>query len=215
MMNVRQLLWIVGCAFLLSACKKDESDPPITTPTPTPADQFTPSLGGTQGVQMQIDGDVVTLVHGGSRIPFYFADGVLDPPQSYKFYAAGIFDGSMNTNVFELKVGTLTYSEDFFDPALFQQFFQPGARMFGSTTTINLSRVAIEYTDPDGMLWSTQQGSALQDGSAFEFTQAATDQDDQGIWARVIAQFNCTVYNASGTSRTITNGELMLEFRDY
>ncbi len=199
---------------LFTGCKKEESDPPII-PAPAPTDQFTPSLTGTQGVQMQVDGDVITMVHGGSRIPFYFADGVIDPPQSYKFYAAGIFDGSVNTNVFELKVGTLNYADDFFDPALFQQFFTVGPRTFGSTTAVNLSRVAIEYTDDSGVLWSTQQGSAMQNGSVFTFTEVATDQDDQGVWAKVIANFNCTVYNSSGASRTITNGELMLEFRDY
>ncbi len=214
-MNVRQLFWIGSCVLILSACKKEENDPPVTTPPPTPTDQFTPSLNGTQGVQMQVDGEEVTFVHGGSRIPFYFADGVIDPPQSYKFYAAGIYDGSVSTNVFELKVGTLNYADDFFDPALFQQFFNVGPRTFGNTTSINLSRVAIEYTDDNGVLWSTQQGSALQIGSAFEFTEVATDQDDQGVWVKAIAQFSCTVYNASGTSRTITNGESMLEFRDY
>ena len=214
MQKMRQLLLLFGCIIVFSACRKEEEDPPIPEPI-TQTDPFTPSLTGIQGVQMNVDGDAVVLVHGGSLIPFYNADGNQDPPQSYKSFSSGLYDGSLGANVFELKIGTLSYTTEFLDPAAFQEFFNEGTRTYGPTTSPGQSHVAIEYTDPDGMLWSTLQGSMQQNGSILEFTDVATGYDDLGAWVKVIAHFNCNVFNASGTARTITNGELMLEYRDY
>ncbi len=201
----------------LSACSRDNDD--AVTPTPGPGgpaqEVYTPVLNGPQGVQMQVEGELVTHVQGGALIPYFNADGVQNtPPQpSYRYYHAGMYDGERN--VFEMHLGILSYTDAFLDPGMFEEFFSEGPREYGSTTSPGLSRVALHYLDADSVLWTTGQGSALQANSTFTITQSSTGYDDLSVFARVICNFECTLYNSGGASMPVTNGILMFEFREY
>jgi hypothetical protein len=199
---------------LLASCSKP-NDPVPPAPGPGGPAPFQPALSGPQGVEMTVDGEVVTLVQGGGIIPFYLVDGVQNTPPSpsYRFYTAGMHTNG--ENVFELHLGTLSYSDPFLDPGEFEEFFSPGPREYGQTNVSGISRVAIEYLDEDGTLWSTLQGSAAQPNSSFVITAVNTGFDDLGVYARIIVFFSCAFYNSGGANKPVTNGVLTLEFREY
>lgn len=214
-MRILQAIPIISMLFLLSACGKDDDDPVIPEPGPTTPATYEPTLYGDQGVQMTVDGQLFTAVEGGSIIPFYMADGVKNTPpqQSYRFYAAGMYSGQVN--VFQLHLGTLTYTSTFLDPVLFQEFFATGPREYGITSAPGMSHVKIEFIDGDGVLWSTEQGSGEQENSTFTIADVLTGYDEQSVYARIISNFNCTLYDPGGDPKTVTEGILMLEFREY
>ncbi len=216
--TLRSLLAFLLVPLLMVSCKKDDpAPPPATGGGPEGPAQFTPSLSGHQGVGLTMDGTYVSYVHSGGSsgevIPVYDVQ-TMQGATSYKSFMSGLFQGSIGENVFELHLGTLGYTEVFLDPKQFINYFQPGPVAYGTVTAPNLSQVMILHNDAQGQVWSTLLGSADQTNSTFTITEVDSGFDDLGAWTRVIATFDCKLYNNSGASKSVTGGGLMLEFRD-
>jgi|GEM_PF-2526173 len=209
------LLGLSAFALLLSGCKKDEADaaPPATTPPPA----FDLTLAGSQGVQMLMNGAMVTISVGDLVIPFFEEDGVINTPPvlSTRFYGAGLYNSTADTNAFLMRIGTLEFEGPVVIPEDFWNFFATGARSYGPATG-GLDGLELEWTDEAGVIWSTRCGSGIQSGSVFTITEVSTSDDKFGSSARILASFSCTLYNCTtGASRPVSSGVLVLEFWNY
>lgn len=213
---MRSLLVVVPVlALLASGCKKeDDTTPPVVTPPP-PA--FTLTLNGNQGVEMLIDGGMVTVGESVDVVPFFEEDGVLNtPPElSTRFYGAGLYNATADANAFLMRIGTLDFEGPVVLPDDFWAFFVTGTRVYGSASG-GLDGLELEWTDGDGTVWSTRCASGVQSGSAFTITEVMTDADKLGTVARIKAAFNCKLYNCiTGATKTVSSGLLVLQFRDF
>ena len=66
------LLLFPAFALLLGACKKDEEDTPPPEDPPPPALMLT--LNGSQGVQLVMNGSMVTIAEADMIVPFFQED---------------------------------------------------------------------------------------------------------------------------------------------
>lgn len=208
------LLLFPAFALLLGACKKEEEDPPPPDDPEPPA--FTLTLNGSQGVQLLMNGSMVTIGEADMIVPFYQEDGVInDPPvPSTRFYGAGLYNATADWTAFLMQIGTLAFEGPSVNPEDFWNFFNTGARPYSPVGTLN--GVELAWTDETGTVWSTRCGSGIQSGSVFTITEVATSEDKLGRIARILATFNCKMYNCStGEGREVSSGMLVLEFRDF
>ncbi len=65
---------------------------------------------------------------------------------------------------------------------------------------------AVTYVDEQGKHWASHYGSADQTGSTFNITEAI-DNPDITSYMIIKATFSCTLYDNSGNSKELTNGE--------
>ena len=114
-----------------------------------------------------------------------------------------------NTTSLEVQKGTLhnfsSIKED-----QFTSFFSPGnCRYAASGGTID--GVIIKWTDKQGNVWSTTNGSGDQSNSYFIISGYDGGHDASGnLYVRVTALFNCTLYKqTTGEQLQLTNGEFV------
>lgn len=209
------LLMLPVFTILLAGCKKeDDVTPPVVTPPP-PA--FTLTLNGNQGVEMVIDGNMITIGESAEIVAFFEEDGVINPaPEvSTRFYGAGLYNATAEANAFLMRIGTLEFEAPVVFPDAFWTFFVAGTRAYGSASG-GLDALELDWTDGDGVVWSTRCASGVQSGSVFTITEVATDADKLGTIARIKASFNCKLYNCiTGATKTVSSGVLVLQFRDF
>lgn len=211
------LLPLSLCVFLLAGCKKDEEDstPPANNTPPPPA--FNLTLNGSQGVQMVVNGSLITIGESGVFLPFYQEDGVINtsPELSTRFYGAGLYDATADANAFLMQLGTLEFDGPAVITEDFWNFFATGVRAYGPATA-GLDGLELEWTDGGGVIWSTRCGPGTQSGSVFTITEVATSEDKMGPIARIKASFNCNLYNCStGAAMVVSSAVLVLEFRNF
>jgi hypothetical protein len=70
----------------------------------------------------------------------------------------------------------------------------------------NVEGVIVYYKDSAGVIWSTDFGSGDQTSSSFQITERKDDTFYSGV---VKGKFSCTVYNISGDSKLLENGQFV------
>lgn len=214
-MDIRNILLVLAAPFVLAACAKDPPTPPNNpAPPPAPPDDppFELSLDGPIGFQMTAGGSTTTWVEGGEFVALFGIDGETGTP-STRLYVAGLEADDGRSATF--RIGTLTYDGPVVTPEEFHGFLSPGARPLAPLMPLP-GGVVIDYRDASGVLWSTVCGSAAQGGGYFAITNMATGSDDLGMWVRVVAVFQGTLYNcATGASMQMTDGGAVLEFWEF
>jgi hypothetical protein len=90
-----------------------------------------------------------------------------------------------------------------------------GARSYGAfvwnpgTLAYDISDgVRVEWTDPLGTNWSTDRGTADQTGSTFSINERSPTGDPFGPRYTFKVTFSCRLYDGSGNSKLVTDGEL-------
>jgi hypothetical protein len=99
------------------------------------------------------------------------------------------------------------------DDSSFLHAFDPGS--YSYTTELDRG-VSISWRDEsNGTVWTTYSGAADQTGSEFviEQTKFLSAQFDYTI--KVLAHFNCKLYDGNGNSKTLTDGKFVGEFANY
>ena len=82
-------------------------------------------------------------------------------------------------------------------------------------TPVSQNGIALLWVDESGVIWRTDKGSDNQTGSKFTITKM---QSMVYPWSaspfptRVVAEFNCKIYDDAGRSKQITNGRLAYYF---
>ncbi len=74
-------------------------------------------------------------------------------------------------------------------------------------TTAPSDGVAISWGDETGVTWSTSNAPATQTGSVFTIVSVADEPGQTDYTVRVTATFNCTLYDATGNAKVLTNGQ--------
>ncbi len=214
-MTIRHIL--LPCSLvvvLFVGCRKED---PITQPPPAPPDPpptFELDLNGPQGMQLTAGDTTYTYVDGDAYSAVYQVGGTTGTP-STRYYIAGLAGGDEGDLVAAIRIGTVTYEGVQVDIDDFYTLLATGAKIVAPATTGGQG-VEIEFLDADAQLWSTRCGSTAQPGSGFTITEMEPGYDGVGAFARIVAVFNCTVYNCStGASMALTNGGAVLEFREF
>lgn len=93
--------------------------------------------------------------------------------------------------------------------AVFKNFFTPGTYPYSPRASAG---VAIDWTDKNGVTWSTDAGSADQTGSVFKITAVEDFPSFNAYYIKVTVEFNCKIYNDAGESKVLTNGKAVVAF---
>lgn len=154
--------------------------------------QFTGSIGGTS--YSLVNGTTYTNGTGSSK------GGSNPKTATYSSYIVNAANSGININK-----GTISYpsTSSMPDTATFRLFFAPNTYSY-SVNYVN--GVEVTWTDANGVIWSTSNGTGSQTGSTFKITaeQYANDLGYQD--EKVLINFSCTLYNPGGTSMQLTNG---------
>lgn len=104
--------------------------------------------------------------------------------------------------------GTLYFDCDPPTNAQFKAFFTPGTYSFSNAS---LDGFEVQYFDASGEEWNTSFGS--QTGT-FTITKREEIENFLGYYIQIEGTFNCTLYNAAGEEKVITNGFTRAEFQN-
>jgi len=91
----------------------------------------------------------------------------------------------------------------------FKAFFSVGSYPYGFDP---VDGVTIYWTDETGVEWSTKNAPGTQAGSNFSVIAVADEPGQAHYTVRVSGTFNCTLYNPSGASKTLTDGTFVMLF---
>ncbi len=112
----------------------------------------------------------------------------------------------------EVRLGDSYYSSnDYSDQDQFYDYFRTGSGQWaygidaGGDATER--KVEILYTDANGDVWSSANGSASQAGSTFEITEVYKSNKTSGYVLKFRAKLQCNLYNDNGDAivANITN----------
>ena len=211
-LNKTLLLSTTFIILIFSSCSKDDSSP---TPTPTPT---TPTTGGGSGdgsltinstpqFKATIDGANVSYIAGANDIEEILgADKSINLPNpTTAIYTTSLYSNTTSIDYSGLKIGTLSYSgSSTASESEFDNFISVGSHSY----SVNAANgVHISWYDVGtSSYWTTSLGTGNQTGSTFNITQVAPTNLLGNHYVKFIATFSCTLYNGSGSSKSVTNG---------
>ena len=96
----------------------------------------------------------------------------------------------------------------------FKNFFMPGNYPY--TTSVSNNGISIEWKDPEGKVWKSDNIPKTQTGSKFTIISSEEFNFNGNFkLVKVYAEFNCTLYDAAGNSIVVTNGKFKSAFEKY
>lgn len=209
-MNARIILPILFAGLTLaSACKKDDDDDDNITPTEITINSY-PQFAGT------VDGTAVEYVSTDGHSIGFGVDQSIDTVinQTDAIYYSGLNQmGNDSTLLVQIRMGTLTFPNGSLTESQFVAFFATGNYSYTDGAD---DGIEINYTDENGINWSTSNGS--QSGSAFTIKEKQVDEDLQGAGfysVKILAELNFKLYDDDGNSKTITDATYVGYFVKY
>jgi hypothetical protein len=213
-MKKNTVLLVVCAITLFAGCKKKDDNnaspqPAQVTPTPTPTPvvvniNSTPQFTGT------INGTAYSLVNGATYTSGVSSQKQIGSPSTAS-YASLIGNDNTNQPYLTINKGTMTFNGSMPDTASFDAFFPVGSY----TYSMNYAKgIEIDWIDPSGNQYSTSMGSGNQSNSSFKVTAKQVSMVFGYYQVKIMATFNCTLYNISGTSITLTNGTYVGSFEN-
>lgn len=197
------------CAIvILAGCKKDDNNatpsqnntPPNNAVTINSTPQFTGTINGTG----------YSMVNGNT-----YSSGVASNKQigspSKASYASLIGNENTNQPYLTINKGMMTFSGSMPDTASFDAFFPVGSYTYSPNY---VSGIEIDWIDPNGNQYSTSMGTGNQANSSFKVTAKQVSMVSGYYEVKILATFNCTLYNSSGGSITLTNGTYVGSFEN-
>ena len=186
---------------LAVSCKKDKTATPSSS-TPSSPPVATVTINSTPQFSGTINGTNYSLVNGVT-----YSSGVASNKQggapSTASYASLIGNYNTNQPYLTINKGTMTFNFSMPDTASFDAFFPVSSIPFSKN---NANGIDIDWIDPNGNQYSTSLGSANQSGSAFAITAKQVTNISGYQNVKVMATFNCTLYNSTGGSVVLTGG---------
>ncbi len=194
-------LTIAGTAALASCTKKETTTPSTSNNTNTGVTinslpQFTGTINGTN--YSLINGSVYQGGVGSSKN--IGGTGATHNSASYSSYI--VDNGNHGLSIDK---GTITFplTSTYPDSATFKAFFAPGKYPYSYNDTTGIE---IDWTDPNGNVYTTSLGTGVETGSTFtiaaeQYANALGYQNE-----KVLINFSCTLYSSTGASIQLTNG---------
>lgn len=217
----KHLLCIVAIGLLLAAaCKKKDPDPNPNTTTTSGTTTSTTSTSTTGGFNMNtlcmfsatIGGTPVSYTEDGTNLEIMLgSSGSVNPPNpTYKSYDCSLYNNSTSQNIFSIEKGTLVFSgSPTADSATFSPFFPLGSYAYSVGAA---NGIEISYWDASGTQWSTGLGAGTQTGSTFNVIDKKSAMVLGYFDVKIKATFNCTLYDGSGNTKTVTGGTMIVQF---
>lgn len=202
----KSLYQFIMLSLVFTACKKEDTAPNETLPTPTPvavtassAPQFTGKLDGT-----------TFSYTSGYYVGFYSSGNVATSPNpSTLNYSFDLYNSNFQS-VVRISKGTLTVPNGGFPTnSEFGAFF-PIADFTYDPNLLNGVEVAI--TDNAGVEWSTKNGSADQTGSTFKILDRVEGTFNGDYQVKVKISLSCKLYDLSGNVKTLTDAIVVGSF---
>jgi hypothetical protein len=196
-------LIIMGLATIISCKKKDDTSTSTTPSNNTPAvtinsmPQFTGNVGGTN----------LSLVTPNTGSAATSSDDNLGTDTCTFVYEAWI-SSLTNATTIQVTKGTLLYVSGYPDNTTFQKFFPVGTLPYSAN---GKKGIAIDYWDATNVHWSTSNSPATESGMTFT---VSAEKDEGNGYARILANFNCILYDSLGHSKTLTNGVFLGDFNN-
>ena len=204
------LMRIIIVAFLIStlifSCKKKDDGTSTATPTnPTTPTTVTinsePQFSGTIGTT-----NVSFITSNYSSSASTGSDDAIGTDTSKFAYEAYIINTTSSTAIGVNKGTLILVGSGYPDNITFQNFFATGNIPY----SVNAKKgIEIEYWDTHNVHWSTSNGTANETGKTFTISAV---KDEGNGYARILASFNCNLYDSIGHSQTLTNGVFLGDF---
>lgn len=195
---------LLSATVLFSACKKDNNNDNNTTPAATSI-----TIDSEMQISCKINGTAVS--YKASEYPVtHSTDKSLNPPNPGLFAFGSSFLDVNSNEMFGIDKGTLHSSGNPADETLFQNFFAQGNYSYSANDVEDYQGVIIRIRY-NGTLYSTILGSTSQNGSAFKIDANKYVYSGYG-YMKIKAAFNCILYDAGGSSITLTEGIVVTDF---
>ena len=202
---------IITIPLLFTSCKKEDD----TSPTTSTSSTTTTTASSDYFFSATIAGNVVQFLDlqngygcgagqdgaGGTGYEV-FNSTILQEPFSTKNMAGcgitKIFIGTASYEITELEYANIVSVKS----------YSYGIREdLGNTDSSATDGAVVFYVDNNEVYWATDLGSGNQSGSTFSITEHKVNNDGYSTNITRYA-FSCTLYNESGESQTLTNGEV-------
>ena len=199
----------------VSACKKKDTSNNNSSsgggggnpPPPTGLSITTPCT-----VSATIGGSPFSFTEDGAtyQVAVGSSGNVNTPPTpTDKIYSCDYYNDATSQSIFSIQKGTLSFLGNIADSATFTAFF-PKTSYNYSTNAAN--GIDISWWDAGNVQWSTGFGAATQTGSTFTVTEMISKKVLGYQDVKIKGTFNCTLYDGSGNSKTVTNGNFVAVF---
>jgi len=204
---MKLLSYSIFCFLLLfSSCSKKEDDDDSSSNN-NPEHIYTLSIDSGWQFRATINGIDYSLADGNNATSYLINDA-FSFQGSIMYNYGSILQGS---SAFEMiRWGHQYPSGQVMQDQDFLNYFAPRTYTFSRE---QLNRIAIQFTDESGETWSTDRGAALQGGSEFQIIDVTQVQGIPDFMIRVYCRFRCFLYNDSGDSKILNNGEYVGLFR--
>jgi len=207
---MKSVSYFIFCSLLIvSACSKKEDDDVSLMDT-----GVIPTISIDSGwqVKVKIDGVDYSKVaeNVGNGVFNNGIGGYISTDSIIYDYGSGLRDDFSNILDFNLmRNGHRTVNNSLIRSQNFIDFFSRGNYPY---TGDGVNGVSIRMIDHNYEFWGTDLGPADQSGSVFTIMQVMPLTNGR---IKVYCRFHCTLYNASGQSRVLTNGEYVGSFSPF
>ncbi len=206
-MNHYLVMVFLSVAIITSGCKKDEAAP--NSPGTTPITQTTNDTLIVGQFDGNLDGVEIRSVWYAPPTTGSTAAGVTtnrlktvhtsNPDTTIHEFTSTIFFRTLKESLNVIHKAKVAGVEP--DTTEFFNMFPSGSYEYSSSPFYG---VEIVLHDTNNVNWSTAYGIADQTNSSYTRTTLFTDSSGKDVFFS--AKFNCTLYNKTGQSKTITNG---------
>jgi len=134
----------------------------------------------------------------------------IPPDSSNAAYGSVLMDASLTNEYFDVTRNGHHFLGSSAENSEFLDFFSAGNYSY---TTEEVNGVSISWRDETtGTIWTTYNGSSDQTGSEFVIEQVKVLSTQFEYTIKVLAHFNCKLYDGSGNSKTVTEGKFVGQY---
>jgi hypothetical protein len=199
---MKQKMFILGLIFLILSCGKD-NDSSVQPPDNAETYWYC-ELDGKQVNLAIVTGleDIETYINIESTV------APIGKGNSFFKLTSGLYKSVGNKTGYNLTKGTMVIQNGGYPTdEQFEEFMSDQNNAF-SVNAVN--GIEVSYYDEQAAFWSTSQGSQI--GSNFKITKITPVMIFGDIYMTIEAQFNCSLYNATGSKIILSNGKAKLTF---
>ncbi len=206
-MNKIKLLFIALILLMVvGGCKKR-----TTTPIPAANSSVATSTNSVNSFTGNIDGVAYTYKEGVNDVE---GSSISNKSLNAGSTSSGIFGTTLDYSttddgIMSINKGTIYFTDSSPDNAAFKSFFSTGTYLY---SLHGANGVEVNWTDANGVDWSTSYGTGDQTGSTFSIQTSQVAATINDYYIKVTLKFSCKLYNTSGQSKTLTNGVYVGEF---
>ena len=165
-------------------------------------------------LQVTIDGEDYYIESGAQKYNNgYGTSGVGSIPGYFEAWEESTFAALLNNDPHKSwTIGLIKRFPYYPSDTQLDSMYHEGTYPYGVSSDRNagvtVDGARIEMYDESQVTWSTDLGTHDQTGSAFNVTSLT--EGTEGAWYTMEATFNCKLYDESGNSKTLTNGEMRI-----